>query len=185
MEYSAQANLGHIRDPEKILNNNLDHEIYESLAKLLSEEYYAYRRNFSGSIIFDINNESKRKCWYDTSYVIYIVWCMIYHIHILRFQTQQFTFLRYKLFISSLTFDEIGRDVKVRFRLFWYFGEKSWFWIFQGDSWGPARADRRNDGSSDWILNSQWSWNSLFSFQAYHVLCSPQKIDLSPDDYQY
>ena len=61
MEYSAQANLGRIRDPEKILNNNLDNEIYQSLAKLVAEEYYAYRRNFSGSIIFDINNESKNK----------------------------------------------------------------------------------------------------------------------------
>ena len=61
MEYSAQANLGHIRDPEKILNNNLDNEIYQSLAKLVAEEYYAYRRNFSGSILFDINNESKSK----------------------------------------------------------------------------------------------------------------------------
>ena len=74
MDYSAQGNLGHIRDPEKILNNNLDHEIYESLAKLLSEEYYAYRRNFSGSIIFDINNESKSKPFkrrFDISYIIY------------------------------------------------------------------------------------------------------------------
>ena len=63
MDYSAQGNLGHIRDPEKILNNNLDYEveIHQSLAKLVAEEYYAYRRNFSGSIIFDINNESKSK----------------------------------------------------------------------------------------------------------------------------
>ena len=60
MEYSSQVNLGHIRDPEKILNNNLDYEIeiHQSLTNLVSEEYYAYRRNFSESIIFDINNES-------------------------------------------------------------------------------------------------------------------------------
>ena len=63
MDYSAQGNLGHIRDPEKILNNNLDYEveIHQSLAKLVAEEYYAYRRNFSGSFIFAINNESKSK----------------------------------------------------------------------------------------------------------------------------
>ena len=63
MDYFAQGNLGHIRDPEKIPNSNLDFEIeiHQILAKLVAEEYYAYRRNFSGSIIFDINNESKSK----------------------------------------------------------------------------------------------------------------------------
>ena len=42
---------------------------------------------------------------------------MIYHMHILRFQTEQFTFLRYKLFTSSLT-----RRPSMRLEEMWRWG---------------------------------------------------------------
>ena len=59
MGYGAQASLGDILVPDAITNSNGEYEEQLKLAKLVSEQYNAYKRNFSGNLKFDIEYGSK------------------------------------------------------------------------------------------------------------------------------
>ena len=59
MEYAARDDLGSIGDPDPIISNDLDYENGIRLIKMATEEFNNYRRNYSGDVIFNIDDESK------------------------------------------------------------------------------------------------------------------------------
>ena len=61
LDYGAQATLENVRRPlpKDIRSDNRDFEKQQKLAKLVIEQYTAYRGNYSGNIIFDIEDGSK------------------------------------------------------------------------------------------------------------------------------
>ena len=59
MDYAARDDLGSIGDPDPITSNDLDYENGIRLIKMATEEFNKYRRNFSGEITFNIDDESK------------------------------------------------------------------------------------------------------------------------------
>ena len=59
MEYAARDDLGSIGDPDPIISNDLDYENGIRLVKMATEEFNNYRRNYSGDVIFNIDDESK------------------------------------------------------------------------------------------------------------------------------
>ena len=56
MDYYAQDSLGEVLVPDEITSSNGD---YEKLAKLVSEQYFAYTGNYSGNTKFDVEHGSK------------------------------------------------------------------------------------------------------------------------------
>ena len=59
MDWGAQAALGDILVPDAITSSNGEHEEQRKLAELVSEQYNAYKMNFSGNLKFDIEDGSK------------------------------------------------------------------------------------------------------------------------------
>ena len=59
MDYYAQEYLNSIGSSDNIQSSNPDFEKEQTLAKLVTEEYNNYKRNFSEHIVFDINDDSK------------------------------------------------------------------------------------------------------------------------------
>ena len=59
MDWSARASLGDILVPDAIKSSNGEYEEQLKLAKLMSYQYNAYKRNFSGNLKFDIEDGSK------------------------------------------------------------------------------------------------------------------------------
>ena len=59
MGYRAQASLGDVLVPDAITSSNGEYEEQLKLAKLMSDQYNAYKRNYSGNLKFDIEYGSK------------------------------------------------------------------------------------------------------------------------------
>ena len=59
MDYYAQSYLEYVMNPDEIVSSNWDFEEELRLTKLMTEEFNNYRTNFSGDIVFDINDDSK------------------------------------------------------------------------------------------------------------------------------
>ena len=59
MDYYAQEYLNSIGSSDDIPSSNPDFEKEQTLAKLVTEEYNNYKRNYSEHIVFDINDDSK------------------------------------------------------------------------------------------------------------------------------
>ena len=88
MDYYAQSNLGSLIDPDNIVSSNRDFEEELKLTKLVTEEFNNHRKNFSGDIVFDINEDSKalkNTCNHSSP------------------QMSKLNILHYKLFTSSST----------------------------------------------------------------------------------
>ena len=59
LDYRVQASLGDVLQPVEITSHNQDDEKHKQVVKLVTEQYNAYRGNYSGNIKFDINDGSK------------------------------------------------------------------------------------------------------------------------------
>ena len=59
MDYYVQSYLAYIMNPDEIVSSNWDFEEELKLTKLMTEEFNNYRNNFSGDIVFYINDDSK------------------------------------------------------------------------------------------------------------------------------
>ena len=59
LDYRVQASLGDVLQPVEITSHNQDDEKHKQVVKLVTEQYNAYRQNYSGNIKFDINDGSK------------------------------------------------------------------------------------------------------------------------------
>ena len=104
MGYRAQASLGDILVPDAITSSNGEYEEQLKLAKLMSDQYNAYKRNYSGNLKFDIEyggKNLKRK----KNYIVFLPAVTIENAPL------QVVFI----FFDTATYDEIERDVKVTY----------------------------------------------------------------------
>ena len=61
LNYNAQESLGDVLVPEKT-SLNQDYEKQQKLVNLVTQQYHAYKRNFTGNINFDAVEGSKQSC---------------------------------------------------------------------------------------------------------------------------
>ena len=57
--YKAQESLGDVLVPEK-MSINQDYEKQQKLVNMVTQQYHAYRGNFTGNIKFDADEGSKQ-----------------------------------------------------------------------------------------------------------------------------
>ena len=59
MDWLARESLGDILDPDAIKSSTGEYDEQLKLTKLVSNQYNAYKRNFSGNLKFDIEDGGK------------------------------------------------------------------------------------------------------------------------------
>ena len=63
LSYKAQESLRDVLVPEK-MSINRDYEKQQKLVNLVTQQYHAYRENFTGNMNFDGDDGSKQSCNY-------------------------------------------------------------------------------------------------------------------------
>ena len=63
LSYEAQESLDDVLVPEK-MSINQDYEKQQKLVSLVTQQYHAYRENFTGNMNFDGDDGSKQSCNY-------------------------------------------------------------------------------------------------------------------------
>ena len=63
LDYKVQESLSDVLVPEK-MSINQDYEKQQKLVNLVTQQYHAYRGNFTGNIKFDAYEGSKQSCHY-------------------------------------------------------------------------------------------------------------------------